>query len=152
MGHQSGLTRLWLVGLGHRHEPQRGQIGTSTRATTTYNRQTPLGRIGLSTRALLLRPTPPAKLNNQQYEKQPGATSHATMAPLPPCSITTRQATMSSPAIIEANCHQPRRHGIADAPLQLDGMGRYHNNAFKKVNGARGRRRRLAGRSDTAFA
>ena len=69
-----------------------------------------------------------------------------------PCLITTSQATMTSSAIIEANCHQPCRHGVADAPLQLAGMGRHHNNAFRKVNGARGRRRRLAGRSDTAFA
>jgi len=69
-----------------------------------------------------------------------------------PCLVTASQATMASLAITEANCRRPRRHGVSDTPSQLAGVGRHRDNASKKVNGARGRRRRLAGRSDTAFA
>ena len=92
MGHQSGLTRLWLVGLEHRYEPQQGRIGTSIRATTTYilpgrietstratTTYTPPSRIGTSTRATT------ALKKRERKEKEKNALSEATNAEAPPC-------------------------------------------------------------------
>lgn len=69
-----------------------------------------------------------------------------------PCLATASHTTTASLARIQASYCQPYHHGTADAPLQPAGVGEHHDNASKEVSGTRRRRRRLAGRSDVAFA
>ena len=87
----------WSVGLGHQHD-HTTQTQESTQSDWDIDTSlsgTPPGWMGSSTRAFLLRPSPPAKLyllrpssptklNDLQHKKQPGASSHAPMEPLAP--------------------------------------------------------------------
>jgi len=132
-------------------------IGTSTSAThwsvgLGINTTTPLkpnwsdwdttellllGRIGSSTRAFLSRLSPLAKLDDLQHKNQQGVSSHATMEPLASLLGFCQPSTMASPVFTKANCRWPHHHSTVDAPLQLTGVGRHHDNNCKEINGNR---------------
>ena len=154
LGHRRCRTLVSWIGTSKRPHHCPGRIGTSTQTSTlpdwigtsksarsdldvdtSLNRQTPLGWIGLGHRH---------ELSYRGQRLQPSSTTNSTRSSQEPLAtplwrhccpyfITASQATMTSPAIIEANCHKPRHNGVADAPLQLAGMGRHHNNAFMKI-------------------